>query len=156
MYLCIPLCGTLLILLDAGDSSSLLQDPVPAHLAAPPRQALRGRAEDRPEVRRRTCKGLCSSSSSRWRPCRARRRGCPFLEGLPHRRRRRDRGGEGEGRGEEVAKMAIGEPADAEVARGGHHARSALLLPRRQRRKIRRPAASSPPAAAASSSPLAS
>jgi len=59
-------------------------------------------------------------------------------------------------RGGEAAEMAVGKPAGAVVARGGHCARSGLLLPRRQRRKIRRPAASSPPAAAASSSPLAS
>ena len=81
--LCAPADLHSLFLLDAGDSSSLLRDPVPAHLAAPPRRALRGWGEDRAEVRRRTREGRCSSSSSRWRPCRARRRGCLFSENMP-------------------------------------------------------------------------
>jgi len=40
--LCAPADLHSLFLLDVGDSSSLLRDPVPAHLAAPPRRALRG------------------------------------------------------------------------------------------------------------------
>jgi len=40
--LCAPEDLHSLFLLDVGDSSSLLRDPVPAHLAAPPRRPLRG------------------------------------------------------------------------------------------------------------------
>ena len=150
--LCAPADLHSLFLLDVGDSSSLLRDPVPAHLAAPPRRALRGGGEDRAEVRR-TREGRCSSSSSRWRPCRARRRDVFFQKSCPvdavaTTGAEKGWGGGGDGR--------VGKPAGAVVARGGHCARSGLLLPRRQRRKIRRPAASSPPAATASSSPLAS
>ena len=80
--LCAPADLHYLFLLDVGDSSSLLRDPVPAHLAAPPRRALRGGGEDRAEVRR-TREGRCSSSSSRWRPCRARRRDVFFQKSCP-------------------------------------------------------------------------
>ena len=56
---------------------------MPAHLAAPPRRALRGGGEDRVEVRRRTREGRCSSSSSRWRPCRTHRRDVFFQKSCP-------------------------------------------------------------------------
>ena len=149
--LCAPADLHSLFLLDAGDSSSLLRDPVPAHLAAPPRRALRGGGEDRAEVKR-TCEGRCSSSSSRWRPCRARRwdvffqKSCP-VDAVATTGAEKGRGGGGDGRRQ--ARRRCGGPR--------RPPREVRPPPsRRQRRKIRRPAASSPPAATASSSPLAS
>ena len=143
--LCAPADLHSLFLLDVGDSSSLLRDPVPAHLA------LRGGGEDRAEVRR-TREGRCSSSSSRWRPCRAHRRDVFFRKACPVdavAATGAEKGWGGGGDGRRQARRRCGGPR--------RPPREVRPPPsRRQRRKIRRPAASSPPAATASSSPLAS
>jgi len=150
--LCAPADLHSLFLLDVGDSSSLLRDPVPAHLAAPPRRPLRGGVK----TERR------SGGRARGAAAQAHRDGVHvelvagmsfFRSPAPSTPSPRP----GLRRGGEAAEMAVGKPAGAVVARGGHRARSDLLLPRRPRRKIRSPvASSSPPAAAASSSLLAS
>ena len=141
--LCAPADLHYLFLLDVGDSS-LLRDPVPAHLAAPPRRALRGGGEDRAEVRR-TREGRCSSSSSRWRPCRARRRDVFFQKSCPVdavATTGAEKGWGGGGDGRRQARAALWWPAAA-TARGpassfpgGNDARSGAPRPppRRQPR----------------------